>query len=121
MRRQANNSGCGMENKECGNARPDSYSPVCVCPRRALTLIELLVTIVIMVTVLAGVIPMLSPNNDVRKIREAARELNSLIAQAQAQAARDGRPVGVAFREFGTSSPYSGMALEAYLIAEPQP
>jgi len=89
---------------------------------RGLTLIELLVTIVIMVTVLAGVIPMLSPNNDARKIREGARALSSMFAQAQAQAVRDGRPAGVAFREFGAApGPYSGMAIEAYFIAEPQP
>lgn len=88
-------------------------------PRRGLTLIELLVTIVIMVTVLAGVLPLVSPNNNSRKIREASRQLNTLLSQAQAQAARDGRPVGVAFRETGTSSPFSGMALEAYTIAAP--
>src|SRR5689334_13735829 len=69
--------------------------------RPALTLIELLVTIVIMVTVLAGVLPLVSPNNNSRKIREGSRQLNTLFSQAQAQAARDGRPVGVAFREFG--------------------
>jgi prepilin-type N-terminal cleavage/methylation domain-containing protein len=84
---------------------------------RGLTLIELLVTIVIMVTVLAGVIPMLSPNNDARKIREAARALSSMFAQAQAQAVRDGRPAGVAFRE----SDGNGIALEAFFINEPQP
>lgn len=90
-------------------------------PRRGLTLIELLVTIVIMVTVLAGVLPLVSPNNNSRKLREASRQLNSLLAQAQAQAARDGRPVGVEFRESGTSAPFSGMAIEAYLTAEPAP
>lgn len=92
--------------------------------RPGLTLIELLVTIVIMVTVLAGALPLLSPNNNARKLREASRQLNSLLAQAQAQAARDGRPVGVAFREFDASrptGPYSGMALEAYMISEPAP
>jgi prepilin-type N-terminal cleavage/methylation domain-containing protein len=89
--------------------------------RRGLTLIELLVTIVIMVTVLAGVIPLMSPNNNARKIREASRQLSSMLAQAQAQAARDGRPAGVAFREFGTTGGFSGMALEAFMIAEPPP
>jgi type II secretory pathway pseudopilin PulG len=90
-------------------------------PTRGLTLIELLVTIVIMVTVLAGVIPLISPNNNARKIREASRQLNSLLQQAQAQAARDGRPAGVAFREFTTTSTNSGMALEAFVIANPRP
>jgi prepilin-type N-terminal cleavage/methylation domain-containing protein len=92
--------------------------------RRGLTLIELLVTIVIMVAVLAGALPLLSPNNNARKLREASRQLNSLIQQAQAQAARDGRPAGVAFREFDSTrptGPYSGMALEAYMVAEPPP
>lgn len=87
--------------------------------RRGLTLIELLVTIVIMVTVLAGALPLLSPNNNSRKIREASRQLTTLFAQAQAQAARDGRPVGVAFKESQVGGSLSGMALEAYMIAEP--
>ena len=98
------------------------HSSFSLPPSRGLTLIELLVTIVIMVTVLAGVLPMVSPNNNARKIREASRQLSSLMAQAQAQAARDGRAYGVAFREFdagGTS--FSGMSLEAFTIAEPQP
>jgi type II secretory pathway pseudopilin PulG len=99
------------------------------CPRSTfpagLTLIELLVTIVIMVSVLAGVIPLMSPNNNARKIREAARELNSLVQQAQAIAARTGRPAGISFREYDASrpvpGPYSGMALEAFLISSPAP
>lgn len=89
--------------------------------RRGLTLIELLVTIVIMVTVLAGVLPMVSPNNNARKIREASRQLSSLMAQAQAQAARDGRAYGVGFREFTAGDNRTGMSLEAFTIAEPQP
>jgi prepilin-type N-terminal cleavage/methylation domain-containing protein len=82
---------------------------------RGLTLIELLVTIVILVTLIAGVLPLISPNNDSRKIRESSRQLVSLLQQAQAQAARDGRPVGVGF----TDPDGDGMALEAYIIAEP--
>jgi prepilin-type N-terminal cleavage/methylation domain-containing protein len=98
--------------------------------RRGLTLIELLVTIIIMVTVLAAVLPAISPNNDARKIREAARQLSSLFAQAQAQAARDGRAVGVGFTEGwndldndGVIDPgeTTGMALEAFIVAEPPP
>jgi type II secretory pathway pseudopilin PulG len=90
-------------------------------PLRGLTLVELLVTIVIMVTVLAGVIPLISPNNDARKIREASRQLSSMLAQAQAQAQREGRPAGVAFREAVVGGDPSGMALEAYFVAEPRP
>ena len=84
---------------------------------RGLTLIELLVTIVILVTLLAAVLPAVSPNNEARKIREASRQLTSLFAQAQAQAARDGRAVGVGLH--ATADETTGMALEAYIIAEP--
>jgi type II secretory pathway pseudopilin PulG len=123
---------CGMLNAECGSnaaASTCARSPLSIqhstfsirSSRLGLTLIELLVTIVIMVTVLAGVLPLVSPNNNSRKIREASRQLNTLLAQAQAHAARDGRPVGVAFRESGVPGSLSGMALEAYLIAEPPP
>jgi type II secretory pathway pseudopilin PulG len=86
-------------------------------PVSGLTLIELLVTIVIMVTLLAAVLPAVSPNNEGRKIREASRQLASLFAQAQSQAARDGRSVGVAFED----ADGDGIALEAYLVAEPPP
>jgi type II secretory pathway pseudopilin PulG len=81
-----------------------------------MTLIELLVTIVILVTLLAAVLPAVSPNNEGRRIREASRQLVSLFAQAQAQAARDGRAVGVGFSD----PDGDGMAIEAYLLAEPR-
>jgi prepilin-type N-terminal cleavage/methylation domain-containing protein len=119
---------CAHESLVQHSAFPIQHSP------RGLTLIELLVTIVILVTLLAAVLPAISPNNDSRKIREAARQLSSLFAQAQAQAARDGRAVGVGFRDRGTWNDanndnfedpgevtYTGMALEAYIIAEPPP
>src|SRR5688500_8118243 len=123
---------CGTLNAECGtNAAASTCARSSLSiqhslfsirsSRPGLTLIELLVTIVIMVTVLAGVLPLVSPNNNSRKIREASRQLNTFLAQAQAQAARDGRPVGVAFREFANGASRSGMALEAYTIAVPPP
>ncbi|HYO24360.1 MAG TPA: type II secretion system protein [Lacipirellulaceae bacterium] len=103
-------------------------------PRPGLTLIELLVTIVILVTLLAAVLPAVSPNNESRKIREAARQLRTLFAQAQAQAARDGRRVGVGFNDTETWTDannndvrdpgevtHVGMASSAYLISEPPP
>jgi prepilin-type N-terminal cleavage/methylation domain-containing protein len=86
--------------------------------RRGLTLIELLVVIVILTTLVGGVLPVLSPNNDARKIREAARGLQTFVMQAQSRAARTGRPAGIAFRE---SSPGSGVALEVYPIEVPPP
>lgn len=88
-----------------------------VARAHGMTLIELLVTIVILVTVLAAVLPAISPNNDARKIREASRQLTALFAQAHAQAARDGRPVGVGFEDLDGD----GIAIEAFLIASPPP
>lgn len=87
------------------------------CPR-ALTLIELLVVIVILVTLVAGVIPILSPNNDVRKIRVAARGLQAYINATLAEAARTGRPRGIGFRETASGS---GMALEVFRLEVPAP
>jgi len=95
-----------------------------------MTLIELLVAIVILVTVLGAVIPVISPNNDARRIRSGARQLQSMLAQAQALAAREGRPYGVAFKEIGLDTdgnPSNGFetgdstALEVYFISEPKP
>ena len=86
--------------------------------RSALTLIELLVVIIILTTIVAGVIPILSPNNDTRKIRSAARGLQGLITQVQAEAARTGRPQGIGFTE---SSVESGVALEVFGLEVPPP
>lgn len=115
---------CGAEAVEARAARSlfASHSSFVIRHSRVgLTLIELLVTIVIMVTVLAGVLPLVSPNNNSRKIREASRQLNTFLSQAQAQAARDGRPAGIAFREAPGGSGLSGMATEVYTLAEPAP
>ncbi len=84
--------------------------------RSGLTLIELLVVVFILTTLVAGVIPILSPNNDVRKIRLASSGLQTFIRLAKAQAAVTGRPHGIAFRE---SSVGSGVALEVFQISVP--
>ena len=82
-----------------------------------MTLIELLVVIVILTTLVVAVVPILSPNNDSRKIREAGRGLHSYISLAQAKAARSGRPAGIAFIE---SAPNSGVALEVFQLKVPK-
>jgi len=81
-----------------------------------LTLIELLVVIVILTTLVGGVIPILSPNNDTRKISAAARGLQGYITLVQTRAAHTGRPHGIAFRE---SSAGSGAALEVFGLEVP--
>jgi hypothetical protein len=64
------------------------------------------------------VIPILSPNNDGRKIQEASRGLQMYILQAKTRAAKTGRPAGIAFRE---TSAGSGVALDVFQIEVPQP
>ena len=83
-----------------------------------MTLIELMVVIVILITLVAGVLPLVSPNNDSRRIADSARSMQTFLMQAQAEAARLGRPVGVGFRETGVNS---GVALEAYQMVVPPP
>ena len=85
---------------------------------RGMTLIELLIVIVILTTLVGGVIPILSPNNDERKIQVAVRGLQSYITLAKAKAARTGLPHGIAFRE---SSPGNGVAIEVFGWETPPP
>jgi prepilin-type N-terminal cleavage/methylation domain-containing protein len=87
-------------------------------PSRAMTLIELMVVIVILTLLVGGVLPLVSPNNDARKISEAARGLQTYLMQAQAEAARTGRPVGIGFRE---TTAGSGVAIEAFQMVVPKP
>ena len=83
-----------------------------------MTLVELLVVIVILVTLVGGVLPLLSPNNDARRLQAASRNLQTYLQKAQTKAMRSGRPVGVAFRE---TQPGSGFALEAFQVQVPAP
>ena len=51
-----------------------------------MTLIELLVVIIIITTIVAAAIPLMSPTNDDRRLREAARAVNTFIGGAQSRA-----------------------------------
>lgn len=66
-------------------------------PRRSngITLIELLVVVSILVLLGAVVIPGMAPNLETRRLREAARGVDTFLAAAKARAIRNGRPVGV--------------------------
>jgi type II secretory pathway pseudopilin PulG len=64
-------------------------------PRKAMTLVELLVVVVILVLLVGVVLPLIQPALRGREVREAARQLNALFAAAQARAMESGRPVGV--------------------------
>jgi type II secretory pathway pseudopilin PulG len=62
-----------------------------------LTLIELLIVAFIIVLFVAIAVPLLRPASGDRKMREAARQLNSFFAEAKAHAAARGRLVAVYF------------------------
>jgi prepilin-type N-terminal cleavage/methylation domain-containing protein len=66
--------------------------------RRALTLVELLVVIVILGLVTAATIPLMQPATAQRRMREASRMVATVLANAQARALATGRPVGVMFQ-----------------------
>ena len=107
---------CGLSGRRANHRLPirNPKSEI----RNALTLIELMVVIVILMTLVGGVIPVLSPNNEARKIRDATRGLQTYVMQAQARAARTGRPTGIAFRETFAGS---GVALDVFQIEIPPP
>lgn len=65
--------------------------------RRGLTLVELLVVIVILMMITAIAIPVLSPNVEQKRIREAARLVSGFLTGAKTRAQATGRPVGVLF------------------------
>src|SRR4051794_34720672 len=77
---------------------PKSLAPSPQSRRSAMTLVELLVVIIIMTVIVAAAIPLMSPSNDDRRLREAARGLNTYITGAQARAISLNRPVGVALK-----------------------
>lgn len=64
--------------------------------QRGVTLIELLVVVSILMALMVVAVPVIRPGLESRRIREAARQVNVYLASAQTQAARLGRPVGVA-------------------------
>lgn len=92
--------------------------------RRGLTLIELLVVIVILSTLVAAVIPAMTPSTSERRIREAARGLNTFIATQQARALTGNRPMGIGLARlsFQTGRPEDrGVCLEVYAVEQPAP
>lgn len=85
---------------------PTAYGlqPTASPPRGAMTLVELLVVIVLVSTLVATAIPVISPGGDGRKLRESSRNLNSYLQGAQARAMQTGRPFGVALRRLSAET-----------------
>jgi prepilin-type N-terminal cleavage/methylation domain-containing protein len=92
--------------------------------RRGMTLIELLVVIVILTTIVGAAIPLMSPSNDDRRMREAARMLNTYITGAQTRAIASKRPYGVALKRLSqdTKRPEdNGVCLEVFYVEQQAP
>jgi prepilin-type N-terminal cleavage/methylation domain-containing protein len=93
-------------------------------PRRGMTLIELLVVIIIITTIVAAAIPLLSPSNDSRRLREAARAVNTFIGGAQSRAIALRRPYGVAIKRvsFDTKKPDDrSVSIELFYVEQLPP
>ncbi len=89
-----------------------------------MTLIELLVVMVIITTLVAAAIPLLSPPGDERVIREASRGVNTFLAGAQSRAVETGRPFGVALKKLSQDTlrlEDSAVCLEMYYVQQPAP
>ncbi len=86
-------------------------------PRSGLTLIELLVVIVLLLILTAVAIPVLAPNVEQRRIREAARLVNTFLSGARTRAMAIGRPVGVQFERLA-SNPNASMVLTYVEVPE---
>src|SRR4051812_6459469 len=110
----------GVALRANSGSRPSTLNPR---PFRGMTLIELLVVVVIITTLVAAAIPLISPSNDDRRLREAARGLNTFITGAQTRAIANRRQYGVAIKRLsqdtkkskvGDSTNDNGMSVEAF-------
>lgn len=93
-------------------------------PRAGMSLIELLVVIVILTTIVAAAIPLLSPANDDRRLREAARGVNTFINGAQSRAIGGGHPVGLAIKRLAQDTNKAadrGVCVELFYVEQPAP
>lgn len=85
--------------------------------RRAVTLLELLIVMTIMLMVTAAAIPIMMPALQNRRMREAARLTSSFISGARARAIESGHPVGVMFERFNGLP----MAMQLSYVEVPPP
>lgn len=106
-------------------ARTTRHLPLATChSHRGMTLVELLVVIVILATLTAVAIPLLTPTTTERRIREGARELNSYISQAQTKAVASQRPYGIALERLSSDTGNTAdrdVCLVVYMAEQPAP
>jgi type II secretory pathway pseudopilin PulG len=84
-----------------------------------MTLVELLVVVMIMIILLGIAVPLMKPQLEDRRIREASRQLNAFMAAAQARAAATGRSVGISFSR--TDNANSNISYQVYFAETPAP
>ena len=91
---------------------------------RGLTLIELLVVIIILTTIVAAAIPIMTPADDDRRLREASRAVNTFISSAQS---RQSQPTGPsasassAFHKIRSESKIDGVCVQLYYVEQLPP
>ena len=90
-----------------------------------MTLIELLIVIIILTTLVSAAIPLMSPTNDDRRLREASRMVNTFISTAQASAVALQRPFGVAIKRLSKDTAQARtttrVSVELYYVEQPTP
>lgn len=85
---------------------------------------EMLIVILIIVIMSSVMIPVMSSASDVRRAREGARVLSTMLASAQTQAQVSGRPAAVWIQRLRSSSGGSinaGAAMDIFLAEVPPP
>ena len=90
---------------------------------RAMTMIELLVVITIIMVLTGVMIPTIRYQNRNRALREAERQLNAFIGSAQARAQQLGRPVGIWIERVNDGDPIvsANHSVSVYLAEVPLP
>ena len=90
-----------------------------------MTLIELLVVIIILTTLVAAAIPLLSPTNDDRRLREATRGVNTFITGAQTRAIALApavrRRAQAALARHEAAAEDNGVCLEVFYVEQQPP
>ncbi len=86
--------------------------------RSGFTLVEMIVVIVVVLTVSGLAIGFLAPDNDSRRIREAARQISGMMQSARAKAIEIGRPVGVMIEPDGANA-FRATTLQLVEMAPP--
>jgi len=76
---------------------------------RGLTLMELLVTIMIMGIMIAVAVPVIRPPVDARSVKEAARMVSTALTSARTKAIETGRSWGVEFTPLGSDASQVGI------------